>query len=121
MCYISYTRWVTTRKETLSDVLNLRIDDQLAAEIDRIAKLRGEKASEVARRLLGFGAEVERRLQAQRLMQHYSGEYSDEIAGRVVISAEFVPYTWEEVTKIQDDLASNGTLSRHPTWDDVTP
>jgi hypothetical protein len=110
------------KKEPLSGVLNLRIDDGLTAEIDRIARLRGESASEVARRLLGYGAEVERRLQAQRLMQNYDREFADDVAGRVVISAEFVPYTWREAAEIQDELAAGGEYpARLPRWEDLTP
>ena len=78
-------------KKPLREALNLRIDDRLAKEIDRIAAAKGESASEVSRRLLGFGAEVERRLEAQKLMQDYDSEYADNVAGRIVIKAEFVP------------------------------
>lgn len=101
---------------------NVRLNASLATEIDRIAAERGESASEVARMLLSYGAEVERRLEAQKLMQHYtSGKLGSDIAGRVVISAEFVPYTWSEVAEIQEDIASRGEAGRLPTWDDLTP
>lgn len=110
-------------KKPLREALNLRIDDILATEIDRIAKLREESASEVARRLLSYGAEVERRLEAQRLMQHYAREFDDDIAGRVVISAEFVPYTWSEISDIQADQEEQmaGRVTRLPRWDDLAP
>lgn len=108
-------------KKPLREALNIRIDDALAAEIDRIAKLRGQSASEVARTLLSYGAEVERRLEAQRLMQHYSREYGDEVAGRVVISAEFVPYTWKEAIEMREDLETKGELPEHPRWGDLVP
>ena len=113
---------MTDVKKPLREMLNLRLDASLAAEIDRIAAQRGESASEVARMLLSYGAEVERRLEAQKLMQHYgSGELGADIAGRIVISAEFVPYTWREVAEIQEDIASRGEAGRLPTWDDVRP
>jgi negative regulator of replication initiation len=109
-------------KKPLREALNLRIDEVLAEEIDRIAALRGESASEVARRLLGYGAEVERRLQAQKLMQHYGEEHSKkDVAGRVVIQAEFVPYTWQEVAEMREDVESRGEYSRLPTWEDIAP
>jgi bifunctional DNA-binding transcriptional regulator/antitoxin component of YhaV-PrlF toxin-antitoxin module len=109
-------------KKPLREALNLRIDDQLAAEIDRIAKLSDESASETARRLLSYGAEVERRLQAQRLMQHYASEFADDTAGRVVIQAEFVPYTWREAAELREELeAGHHGIERHPRWGDVTP
>jgi DNA-binding transcriptional regulator/RsmH inhibitor MraZ len=108
-------------KEPLREALNIRIGDALASEIDRIAKLRGESASEVARLLLAYGAEVERRLEAQRLMQHHAAEYSADVAGRVVISAEFVPYTWREVAEMREDLESQGEFGRLPRWEDLQP
>jgi len=108
-------------KKPLREALNLRIDDRLAKEIARIAAANGKSASEVARRLLGYGVEVERRLEAQKLMQHYDEEYGDNIAGRIRIQAEFVPYTWKEAAEIKEDLESRGEYSRRPTWDDIVP
>jgi hypothetical protein len=108
-------------KKPLREALNLRIDDGLAKEIDRIAAGKGESASEVARRLLGYGAEVERRLEAQKLMQHYGEEYGDDIAGRIVIRAEFVPYTWKEAAELKEDVESRGEYLRLPTWSDIEP
>ena len=110
-------------RKALREALNLRIDDTLSKEIDRIAAHRGESASQVARRLLSFGAEVERRLQAQKLMQHYSSEYGDDLAGRIVIQAEFVPYTWQEAAEIQEEMHNrvDDPLPKHPRWDDLAP
>lgn len=45
------------------------------SEIDRIAALQGKSSSEVGRLLLSYGAEVQRRLEAQRLMQHHGQEF----------------------------------------------
>lgn len=104
-------------KRALNEALNLRIDAGLAAEIEWIAKGRGQTASEAARQLLSYGVEVERRLQAQRLSRNYDSPLDPDTAGRVVISAEFVPYTWAEATEISERLASGG----HPKWDDLTP
>ena len=108
-------------KKPLREALNIRIDEKLATEIDRIAKLRGQSASEVARALLEYGAEVERRLEAQRLMQHFGTEYGEDVAGRVEIKAEFVPYTWKEAIDMREDLESRGELPMHPRWDDLVP
>ena len=112
-------------KEKLDATLNLRIGGKLEAEINRIAALKGKSASETARYLLGYGVEVERRLQAQRLMQHHDSEFSDEVAGRVVIRAEFVPFSWSEVAEMQADLdeqmAGRPSLRRLPRWEDLEP
>lgn len=113
-------------KERLRDALNLRIGDKLSSEIERIAALKGKTASETARTLLSYGVEVERRLEAQRLMQHHEQEHTDNVAGRVVISAEFVPYTWREVAELQEEIdeqiGSSGPLPRRPpTWEDLAP
>ena len=103
----------------LREALNLRIDEKLAAEIDRIAALRGKSASEVGRLLLSYGAEVERRLEAQRLLRNYDEQLGPEVAGRIEIKAEFVPYSWHEAARIQEELESG--RNRLPTWDDLLP
>jgi Ribbon-helix-helix protein, copG family len=107
-----------TRDRKLREVLNVRLDEPLAKEIRRIATAQGRSESEVARQLLGYGAEVERRLEAQRLATHYSQD-SDAPAGRIQIRAEFVPYTWEEAREIQERL--EGGQPTTPTWDDLIP
>ena len=112
-------------KEPLREALNLRIGDKLAAEIERIAGLSGKTASETARTLLGYGVEVARRLEAQRLMQHHEAEYDDDVAGRIVISAEFVPYSWSEIARMHAEMeeTTGGESSPRgrPTWDDLIP
>ena len=55
-----------TEKKQLSGVLNLRVDDALPREIERIAGLNGTTASETARQLIRYGVEVERQVQASR-------------------------------------------------------
>jgi hypothetical protein len=105
-----------TRERKLKEVLNLRLDVPLAKEIRRLAQAQARSESEVARTLLGYGAEVERRLEAQRLMGHYSRQ-DDDRPGRVKIEAEFVPYTHAEAQEIREELESGGP----PTWDDVIP
>jgi len=105
------------REKKLKEILNLRLDAPLAKEIRRLAAAQERSESEVARTLLGYGAEVERRLEAQRLNRHYSVEDADR-PGRVQIQAEFVPFTWPEVEKMREQL-ENGEQT--PTWDDVIP
>jgi hypothetical protein len=109
-------------KKPLREALNLRIDDALAREIERIARDAGQTESEVARRLLGYGVEVARRLEAQRLLKNYDQQLDPDTAGRIAISAEFVPYTWQEAGEISENLAAGGEASpRHPKWDDLIP
>jgi hypothetical protein len=107
-----------TRERKLKEVLNVRLDEPLAKEIQRLATAQGLSESEVARQLLGYGAEVERRLEAQRLMAHYAAQ-NEQPAGRVRIEAEFVPYTWDEAREIQERLERGE--GKPPTWDDVVP
>jgi predicted transcriptional regulator len=107
-----------TRERKLREVLNVRLDDPLAREIQRLAAAQGVSESEIARKLLAHGAEVERRLEAQRLMDHYTSQ-DEQPAGRVRIDAEFIPYTWEEAREIQEKLERGE--QRPPTWDDLVP
>jgi hypothetical protein len=104
------------RERKLKEILNLRLDVPLAKEIRRLAQAQRRSESEVARTLLGYGAEVERRLEAQRLMGHYSRQ-EDDRPGRVQVEARFVPYTREEAEKIREEFESGGP----PTWDDLIP
>ena len=46
------------RERKLKEILNLRLDVPLAKEIRRLAQAQGRSESEVARTLLGYGAEV---------------------------------------------------------------
>ena len=55
-----------------TDVLNLRLDPALAAEIQRIAEWRANRPlSEIARELMRHGVTVERQLEAQELHRPY--------------------------------------------------
>jgi hypothetical protein len=84
-------------------VLNIRIDEPLAREIKRISKVRGKSESEVARTLLKYGAEVERRIQADLLMQPL-GSDPESKPGRVVIEARYAPYTRRELWEQRQDM-----------------
>ena len=69
----------------------MRLDQPLAREIRRIASDRGLSESEAVRRLLEYGVEVQRRLDAQRFSRSYHADYNDgNEAGTVEIQARWV-------------------------------
>ena len=88
-----------TRGRQLREVLNVRLDQPLAREIQRIASAKGKTESEVARMLLSYGAEVERRLEAEGLMRHHA-EARDDRPARVVIEARREPLTDQELDEM---------------------
>jgi hypothetical protein len=96
-----------TRERKLRDVLNVRLDEQLAREIRRIAASREQSESEVARWLLGYGIEVSRRLEAARLSRPFEWEVDPgdsafiERPGLIEIEAR-----WREMT--EDELIERG-------------
>lgn len=89
-----------TTKKTFSGVLNLRVDEALSGEIDRIAKVEGTSASEAARKLLGHGVEVQRQLEASYLRLPYTLDL-EKTEGRVVIEAAWKPYTRRELWEFE--------------------
>jgi predicted transcriptional regulator len=95
----------STDKKT--DVLNLRLDPALAAEIQRIAEWRGQSSSEIARELMRHGVTVERQLEAQELQRPY--EHSrierDRDRGYLKIEARWVWYTPRELAEMDEDRA----------------
>jgi len=84
------------RKKSLSGVLNLRVDEALSREIDRIAGTEGLSASEAARKLIGYGVEVQRQVESSYLRLPYTLE-RETTNGRVVIEAAWKPYTSREL------------------------
>lgn len=92
-----------TEKKQLSGVLNLRVDDALSREVDRIAKVEGTSASEAARKLLGLGVEVQRQIEASFLRLPYTLDV-EKTEGRVVIEARWKPYTQRELWDRQEEL-----------------
>jgi hypothetical protein len=88
-----------TRERKLREVLNVRLDRALAREIQRIASVKGRTESEVARMLLSYGAEVERRLEAEGLMRHHA-EARDDRPARVVIEARREQVSDEELDEM---------------------
>jgi predicted transcriptional regulator len=93
---------MTETKKT--DVLNVRMDPALAAEIQRIAEWRGTSASEVARELIRHGVAVERQLEAQELRRpfEYAKIQRDGDRGYLKIEAEWVWYSLRELQEIQE-------------------
>ncbi len=88
-------------KKPLSDVLNIRVDEALAREVDRIAEWRGTSASEVARQLIRHGVEVERQVQASMLRLPYELD-TTKMRGRIVIEAKWEPLTRREVANMDE-------------------
>ena len=93
---------MTTKKQSLSGVLNLRVDDALSREIDRIAAVEGTSASEAARKLLGHGVEVQRQVEASYLRLPYSLD-REKTPGRIVIEASWKPYSRRELWEQEQD------------------
>ncbi|MCA1702610.1 MAG: hypothetical protein LC808_04820 [Actinobacteria bacterium] len=95
---------MTQKKQALSGVLNLRVDDALSREIDRIAGVEGVSASEVARNLLAYGVEVQRQVEASFLRLPYTLD-REKTEGRVVIDAAWKPFTSRELWERDAALA----------------
>jgi predicted transcriptional regulator len=87
-----------TRERKLREVLNVRLDEPLSREIRRIATARKTTESQVARELLGYGAEVARKLEASELIKHYAAK--DDRPHRMVIEARYEPYTDAELDEM---------------------
>jgi hypothetical protein len=79
------------RERTYTEVLNLRIDEPLNREIERIAAQRGQSASDTARMLLGWGVRAHRAMEARLLMRPYDYE-EPTFPQRMVIDVH-----WEEI------------------------
>ena len=91
---------MTEKKQGLKDVLNIRVDEALSREIDRIAKVEGLSASEAARKLLGYGVEVQRQVEASYLRLPYSLD-REKAEGRVVIEAAWKLYSPRELWEMR--------------------
>lgn len=94
---------MTEKKQALKDVLNIRVDEALSREIDRIAKVEGLSASEAARKLLGHGVEVQRQVEASFLKLPYSLD-RETTQGRIVIEAAWKPYSRRELWDQERDF-----------------
>jgi hypothetical protein len=93
---------MTEKKQSLSGVLNIRVDEALSREVDRIAKVEETSASEAARKLIGFGVEVQRQVEASYLRLPYTLD-REKTDGRIVITAEWKPYTRRELWEMEAD------------------
>ncbi len=91
---------MTEKKQSLSGVLNIRVDDALSREVDRISKVEGISASEAARKLIGFGVEVQRQVEASYLRLPYSLD-RETTGGRVKIDAAWKPWTQRELMDME--------------------
>jgi hypothetical protein len=103
VCYTAAMADGTDRK---SDVLNLRLDSGLLAEIQRMSEWRGTSASEMARELMRHGVAVERQLEAQELHRPYDQTKieRDPDRGYLRIEARWVWFSAKELAERQADL-----------------
>ena len=65
---------VMAREKTYGEVLNLRIDEALSREVKRIAEQHETSESDAARRLLAWGVEAHRAMEAHQLLRPYDAE-----------------------------------------------
>src|SRR5947207_10660996 len=93
---------MTEKRQSLSGVLNVRVDEALSREVDRIAKVEETSASEAARRLIAFGVQVQRQIEASYLQLPYDVD-TEATPGRVVITAGWKPYTQRELWEIREE------------------
>jgi hypothetical protein len=91
---------MATKKQGLSGVLNLRVDEPLETEIERIARVDGVSASEAARKLLGYGVEVRRQIEASYLRLPYDQDTTT--GGRIVIDAGWRRWTPRELYEMRE-------------------
>jgi hypothetical protein len=93
---------MTAKKQALSGVLNIRVDEALSREVDRIAKVEEVSASEAARKLIAYGVEVQRQVEASYLRLPYTLD-REKTSGRTVIEAAWKPYTQRELWEMEAD------------------
>ena len=103
MCDSWHTRRMAETTDKKTDVLNLRLDPALAAEIQRIAEWRETSASEIARELMRHGVAVERQLEAQELQRPYEHSKITRSADRgyLKIEARWVWYTPSDIAEME--------------------
>jgi hypothetical protein len=97
---------MTEKKQSLSGVLNIRVDEALSKEIDRIATVEGLSASEAARKLLGYGVEVQRQVEASYLQLPYDTDYSTG-NGRIAINAGWKRWTPRELYEMREEAMAD--------------
>jgi hypothetical protein len=98
---------MTEKKKALSGVLNLRVDEALSREVDRIAAVDGISASEAARKLIVYGVQVQRQVEASYLELPYGLDRAA-TPGRIVIEAAWKAYTrrelWEQEAETEAEI-----------------
>jgi len=89
------------REKALGSVINLRVPDLLSAEVKRIAHQHETTESDAARRLLGWGVEAHRAMEAAMLSRSYDYDPAegsgDPVRMRVLV-------TWETFSPEDGDL-----------------
>ncbi len=65
------------KEKVYSEVLNLRIDPALSSEVKRIAAAHETTESDAARRLLVWGVEAHRAVEASELLRRYDAPEPD--------------------------------------------
>ena len=85
------------KEKVFSEVLNLRVDEALSGEVKRIAGQHETTDSDAARRLLGWGVEAHRAMEARRLLRAYDAP-APEFPQRMRITVQ-----WEEFDPAEDD------------------
>jgi hypothetical protein len=80
------------KEKVYSEVLNLRVDEAMSAEIKRIAGMEGSPESETARSLIGWGITAHRAREAALLRLPYdSGPPEDHFGPMaLVVTAQWV-------------------------------
>jgi hypothetical protein len=85
------------KEKVFSEVLNLRVDEAMSAEIKRIAKQRDTPESETARMLIDWGIEAHRAREAALLRRRYDqGPPKDEMGYEMILE---VVATWVPVER----------------------
>ncbi len=79
------------KEKVYSEVLNLRVDAALSREVKRIGAQHETSDSDAARRLLAWGVEAHRAMEARELLRAYDAPESD-FPTRMRISVR-----WEEI------------------------
>jgi hypothetical protein len=89
------------REKALGSVINLRVPDRLSDEIKRIAHQHRTTESEAARRLLVWGVEAHRAMEAAMLSRSYDVDPTDGTGDPVRMR---VRVTWETFDPADGDL-----------------
>ena len=89
------------REKALGSVINLRVPDPLSAEVKRIARQHETTESDAARRLLVWGVEAHRAMEAAMLSRSYDYDPAERSGDPVRMR---VSVTWEPFFPEDGDL-----------------